>query len=155
MGPRPIGIWPSVPPGRGLSPTLLVLAAPGGLQRPAVAALTVAALPVVVVNPRHASDVAKAPGQLATAAPRDARALAPLAEAIRPVPRPVPDAQPEAVRAPLARRRPRIAMRTAAQHRLGRASRRLHTDIEAHLTWLKARLVTLDEALETALRASP
>jgi len=48
---------------RGLSPTLMVLEATGGLQRPVVAALTVAALPVVVVNPRQARDCAKATGQ--------------------------------------------------------------------------------------------
>ena len=41
----------------------MVLEATGGLQRPVVAALTVAALPVVVVNPRQARDFAKATGQ--------------------------------------------------------------------------------------------
>jgi transposase len=76
--------------------------ATGGLQRPAVAALTGAALPVVVVNPRQARDVAKATGPLATTEALDARALAPFAEAMRPTPRPVPDAQTEERRALLA-----------------------------------------------------
>ena len=47
----------------GMSPTLIVLEATGGLQRSVVAALTVAALPVVVVNPRQVRDFAKATGQ--------------------------------------------------------------------------------------------
>ena len=133
----------------------MVLEATGGLQRPVVAALTGAARPVVVVNPRQARDCAKAPGPLAKTEALDARALAHFAEAMRPTPRPVPDTQTEERRALLARRRPRIAMRTAEQHRLGSASRRLYADIEAHSTGLNARLVTRDDALDTALRASP
>jgi len=92
---------------------------------------------------------------LATTEALDARALAHCAAATRPVPRPVPDAQTEARRALLARRRQRLALRTAEQHRLGRASRRLHADSEAPITWLHARLVPLDDDLDTALRASP
>jgi transposase len=139
----------------GMSPTLIVLEATGGLQRPVVAALTVAALPVVVVNPRQARDFAKATGQLAKTDALDARGLAHFADAIRPEPRPVPDAQTEELRALLARRRQLIAMRTAEQNRLGSASRRLHADIEAHIAWLNARLAILDDDLDAALRASP
>jgi transposase len=140
---------------QGVSPTLIVLEATGGLQRPVVAALTAAALPVVVVNPRQARDCAKATGQLAKTDALDARALAHCAEAIRPAPRPVPDAQTEELRALLARRRHLIAMRTAEQNRLGSAPRRLQADIEAHITWLNTRLVTRDDVLDTTLRASP
>ena len=46
-------------------------------------------------------------------------------------------------------------MRTAAQHRLAGTSGRLQTDIEAPITWLNERLATLDDDLETLLRASP
>jgi transposase len=133
-----------------MRPTLIVLEATGGLQRPVVAAL-----PVVVVNPRQARDFAKATGQLATTDALDARGLAHFADAIRPELRPVPDAQTEELRALLARRRQLIAMRTAEQNRLGSASRRLHADIEAHIAWLNARLAILDDDLDTALRASP
>jgi transposase len=136
-------------------PTRMVLEATGGLQRTVVAALTAAALPVVVVNPRQARDCAKATGQLATTEALDARALAHFAEAIRPEPRPGPDAPTEERRARLARRRQRIAMRTAEPNRLGSAPPRLHADIEAHITWLNDRVATRDHALDTALRASP
>ena len=132
-----------------------MLEATGGLQRTAVAALTAAALPVVVIHPRQARDCAKATGQLAQTAALDARALAHFAEAIRPEPRPVPDAQTEELRALLARRRQLVAMRTAEQNRLGSAPRSLQADSEAHIAWLNTRLAALDGALDTTLRASP
>ena len=140
---------------QGIGPQLIVLEATGGFQRAVVAALAAAALPVVVVNPRQARDFAKATGQVAKTEALDARALAHFAEAIRPTPRPVPDAQTEELRALLARRRQLITMRTAEYNRLGNAPRRVQADIEAHITWLDARLAELDDDLDTTLRASP
>ena len=46
-------------------------------------------------------------------------------------------------------------MRTAEQNRLAGASERLTKDITAHITWLNADIATLDNDLETLLRASP
>jgi transposase len=140
---------------QAVQPTLLVLDATGGYQRAVVAALAAAGFPVAVVNPRQARDVAKATGQWAKTEARDARALAHVAEAVRPTPRPLPDAQADARRALLARRRPLVAMRTAAQHRLGHAPPRLQTDIQAPISWLHTRLAALDDDLDTTLRASP
>jgi transposase len=136
-------------------PTLIVLEATGGYHRAVVAALAAAALPLVVVNPRQGRDVAKATGQLAKTDALDARAVAHFAEAVRPEPRPLPDAQPEELRALLARRRQLIALRTAEQNRLETAAPRLRTDIEAHIAWLTQRVVALDDDLATTLRASP
>ena len=102
-------------------------------------------MPVVVVNPRQGRDFATATGQWATTDALDARAVAHCAEAVRPTPRPLPDAQTEELRALVARRRQRIAMRTAAYNRLGRASGRLWADIQAHILWLDQRLVALDD----------
>jgi transposase len=84
---------------QALSPTRMVLEATGGLERAATAALAPAGLPVVVVNPRQARDVARATGPLATTAAWDARALAPGADVIRPTPRPLPAAQTQELRA--------------------------------------------------------
>jgi transposase len=74
---------------------------------------------------------------------------------IRPTPRPLPDAQMQELRALLGRRQPRIVMRTAEQNRLAGTSARLTQDMAAPMTWLNARLATLDDDLETVLRASP
>jgi transposase len=138
-----------------LHPTLMVLEATGGLERVATAALATAGLPVVVVNPRQARDCARATGQLAQTDALDARALAHFADVIRPTPRPLPDAQTQELRALLGRRQPLIGMRTAAQNRLAGTSGRLIQDIEAHIAGLNARIATLDDDLETMLRASP
>jgi transposase len=140
---------------QAMQPMLIVLEATGGYHRAGVAALAAAALPIVVVNPRQVRDFAKATGQLAKTDALDARAVAHFAEAVRPVPRPLPDAQTAALRALLARRRQLIAMRTAEQNRLEHAPRRLRTDIEAHIAWLDQHVATLDDDLDTTLRASP
>jgi transposase len=70
---------------------------------------------VVVVNPRQARDVARATGQLAKTDAWDARALAHVADVIRPTPRPLPDAQTQELRALLGRRQQLVVMRTAEQ----------------------------------------
>ena len=111
---------------QGLHPTLMVLEATGGLQRAATAALAMAGLPVVVVNPRQARDCARATGQLAKTDALDARALAHVADVIRPTPRPRPDAQTQALRALLGRRQPLLVLRTAEQHRLAGTQRVPH-----------------------------
>ena len=49
----------------GLHPSLVVLEASGGYERPAVAALALAGLPMGVVNPRQARDFANATDKLA------------------------------------------------------------------------------------------
>jgi transposase len=90
---------------QAIAPQLILLEATGTYQRAAVAALAVAGLPVTVVNPRHARDFAKATGHLAKTDALDARALAHFAEAVRPMPRPLPDTQADELRALLARRR--------------------------------------------------
>ena len=110
---------------------------------------------MVVVNPRQARDCARATGQLAKTDAVDARALAPFADVIRPTPRPLPDAQTQALRALCGRRQQLMVMRTAEQNRLAGTSGRLQTDIEAPITWLNERLATLDDDSETLLRASP
>lgn len=136
-------------------PALIVLEATGGCQRAVVAALAAAGLPVVVVNPRQTRDFAKATGQLAKTDALDAPALAHFAEAVRPAPRPLPSAQEADLRALLARRRQLVAMRTAEVNRLRRAPVPVQADLAAHIAWLEQRLATLDDTLDTTLRASP
>jgi transposase len=152
---NPSGVTTLVDQLQALHPTLIVLEATGGLERAVTGALATAGLPVVVVNPRQVRDFARAIGQLAKTDALDARALAHFADVIRPMPRPLPDAQTQELRALLGRRQQLIGMRTAEQNRLAGTSGRLAQDIEAHIAWLNARIATLDNDLETMLRASP
>jgi transposase len=136
-------------------PRLLVREATGGLERAVPSALAMAGLPVVVVPPRQGRDCVRATGQLAKPDAGDARALAHCADVLRPTPRPLPDAQPQALRALLGRRQHLSGLRTAAPHRLAGTSGRLAQDLAAQMAWLQARLATLDNDRETLLRASP
>jgi len=140
---------------QALHPTLIVLEATGGVERAVTSAVAAAGRPVVVVNPRQARDVARATGQLAKTEALDARALAHCADVIRPTPRPLPDAQTQELRALLGRRQPLIVRRSAEPHRLAGTSERLAKESAAPMTWLKACVATLDDDLETMLRASP
>jgi transposase len=138
-----------------LAPALVVLEATGGLERLAAAALAAAGLPVAVVNPRPVRDFAKAVGQLAKTDALDAALLARFAEAVRPAPRPVPDAAQQALAALLARRRQAVGMLTAERQRLGTALPAVRARVQAHVRWLEAELGALDDDLGQALRASP
>ncbi len=101
-----------------LRPALIVLEATGGYERPVVASLVAAGVPVAVVNPRQIRDFAKATGKLAKTDTLDARVLAHFAAAVQPAPRPLPDADTQALAAILARRRQLVAMLTAEHNRL-------------------------------------
>jgi transposase len=137
------------------APALIVLEATGGLELPLTGALAAAGLPVVVVNPRQIRDFAKATGRLAKTDALNAAVLAQFAEAVRPEPRPLPDAATQALSALLLRRRQLIAMRTAETNRLETAPAPVRKGIRAHLTWLEGRLTELDEDLARTIRESP
>jgi transposase len=85
----------------------------------------------------------------------DAHGLAHFAEAVRPAPRPLPDAQSQVLRAQLARRRLLLDMLTAEKNRLSSAPRSIQADIPAHIAWLERRLAGLNDDVNTAIRASP
>lgn len=138
-----------------LAPALIILEATGGLELPLVGVLAAAGLPVVVINPRQVRDFAKATGQLAKTDTLDAAILAQFAEAVRPAPRPLPDAATQALHALLTRRRQLLDMRTAEQNRLGSAPQPVRQEIRAHLAWLDRRLASLDDELGRTIRESP
>jgi transposase len=137
------------------APTLIVLEATGGLELPLAAALAVAGLPVVIVNPRQVRRFAEATGQLAKTDRLDAQVLAHFAEAIRPPVRPLPDAETQALSALLTRRRQLVEMLTAERNRLLRATSTVQPRLEAHITWLEQELADLDGDLGQAVQASP
>ena len=92
---------------------LVVLEATGGLQERAAATLSAAGLAVAVVNPRQVRDFARATGRLAKTDRLDAQAIARFAATVRPAPRPLPDADRQALIDLVARRRQLVEMRAA------------------------------------------
>jgi transposase len=138
-----------------LTPGRVVLEATGGYQNAAVAALALAGLPVVVVNPRQARRFAEGVGRLAKTDALDAALLAHFAEAVPAQPRPLPDAAARELRDLLARRRQILQMRIAEQQRLPTAAGRIRLAIRRHLTFLGRELRRHDDDLSAAVRASP
>jgi transposase len=140
---------------RGLAPTLIVLEATGGLEVVLAGALATAALPVAVVNPRQVRDFARSTGTLAKTDRLDAQSLAHFAEALRPQPRPLPDAQAQELSALLQRRRQLVEMLTAEKNRLPLAARRVRPQLQAHITWLQQQITQFDDDLRALVRSSP
>jgi transposase len=139
-----------------LRPALVVLEATGGYELPLAAALAAAGLPVALVNPRQARDFARATGRLAKNDRIDAQVLAHFAQAVRPQPRPLPDAQVRSLDALPSRRRQLVGMLTMETNRLGScADRAVRADLEAHVAWLSQRLARSDQELKAAVQASP
>lgn len=140
---------------QALGPTLVLLEATGGLELPVTGVLAAAGLPVAIVNPRQVRDFAKARGTLAKTDPVDAAVLAHFAAAVRPVPRPAPDAATQALAALVTRRRQLVEMLTAERNRLASAPRDLRARLQAHIRWLQRELGALDGDLQQAIRTSP
>lgn len=118
-------------------PSLVVLEATGGLQLRVAAELVAAELPVAVVNPRQVRDFAR------------------FAASVRPDPRPLPDAQRQALIELVTRRRQLVAMRTAEKLRLGHVHQAFRPGVLAHVDWLTKAIDALDAEIDGALRHSP
>jgi transposase len=141
---------------KALAPDIIALEATGGFETVAAAALAGADLPVVVVNPAQIRSFARAVGQRAKTDPIDAAVIAHFAEAVAPVPRPLPDEATQLLADLIARRRQIIAMIVAEQQRLTRATaKRLRRSIERLLKALRAELTSLDGDIDAAVRSSP
>lgn len=139
---------------KAASPQLIVLEATGGLEGPLVAYLAEAGLPVVVVNPRQTRDFAKATGQLAKTDKIDAKILCHFAKVIKPPQRPVKDIERRQFSDQVARRRQIVGMISQEKNRLSRASAKVRSDIEHHITYLKERLDLSNKDIEKAIKAS-
>jgi transposase len=139
-----------------LLPERIVMEATGGYERLAASELSLAGLPVVVVNPRQARDFAKAIGKLAKSDEIDAEVLALFGRAVRPELRPLPDETQRRLREILARRSQLIQMRTAESNRLGQlADKTMRKSVEHHLSYLKKQLDQLEKDLDRMIRDSP
>lgn len=137
-----------------LAPQRVVLEATGGLERGLVGALAAAELPVVVVNPRQVRDFAKAAGRLAKTDVIDAQMLARFGEKMQPPVRPLPDAQTQALREVVTRRRQVVAMLTAERNRVAQATGWVRRQLKRHIAGLKRQLEALDRELKRLVQAS-
>lgn len=137
-----------------LAPSLIVVEATGRLERPLAAALVAADLAVAIVNPRQVRDFGKATGRLAKTDALDARLLAQFAERVRPTPRPLPDADRQALAMAVGRRRQLVEMLTAERNRRSTLPGSLGERLQVHIVWLEQELADLDDDLGASLRAN-
>lgn len=138
-----------------IGPGVVVLEATGGLELPVASGLATAGIPVCVVNPRQVRDFARSTGQLAKTDRLDAQVLAHFAEAVKPSPRTLPDAQARALQALVTRRWQLVQMMAAEKTRLHAAPPVVREDIKTSIAWLESRLKRLDDDLDQSVQDSP
>lgn len=140
-------------------PSMIVLEATGGYERGVVAALGGAGLPVVVVNPRHVRDFARATGRVAKTDQIDARVLADFGALVKPEVRPLPSEEEDEFRDLLARRQQLMQMLVAEKSRLlqavGKRNQKLRRELKSHVADLERRINMTDSDLDDTLRKSP
>ena len=139
-----------------LAPEAVALEATGGFETLAVAALSGAGLPVMVVNPAQVRAFANALGKRAKTDPIDAGVIAAFVTATRTELRPLPDAETRALGELVTRRRQIVAMIVAEENRArtvtARAARK---SIKRLLAALRRELESLDADLDERIRKSP
>jgi transposase len=139
-----------------LGPELVVLEATGGFETVVAAGLAAASLPLAVVNPRQIRDFARAVGRLAKTDPLDAAIIARFAEAVRPEPRPLPDAMQRALGELVARRRQLIEMMVAERNRRRQmVQKKAIRSVDRVLATLQAQLSDIEREIDGAIRGTP
>jgi transposase len=142
---------------RELAPAIVVVEATGGYERGIVAACAAASLPIAVVNPRQVRAFAQALGRTAKTDAVDAAVLAEFGARVQPSPRPIADAETQALAALVTRRRQLLEMLGMEQRRLEQAAPtgRVTRDLRNHIRWLERRIEDVDDEIGTAIQASP
>jgi transposase len=138
-----------------LAPARIVVEATGGLEKPVVAAMHTAGLPVVVINPRQVRHFARALGQLAKTDRLDARVLAHYGAAIKPPLRPIKSAAEQNLDALVGRREQLVGMLIAEKNRRATAPNdTVREEIDEHIEWLEGRIAALDQQLKQLMKTS-
>lgn len=138
-----------------LEPRLIAVEATGGFETTVAAAIGGAGLPLAVVNPAQVRHYAQALGRRAKTDAIDAEVIARFAEATRPEPRPLLDADTQALAELVTRRRQIIAMMVAERQRATRLPKRLKRSCERVVRMLEKELAALDQDIDTTVRGSP
>jgi len=134
----------------------VVCEATGGYERPGVAALHAAEIPVSVANPARVRHFARAQGRPAKNDPLDAAVLTAFGQALKPAPTPVPDAGLAELRALVRWRAHLLAQRVATTNRSEHGTTRFVTRQQAKLgRQLAAQIDAAEAELQAALRRLP
>jgi transposase len=141
---------------RELAPALIAVEATGGFETIVAAAVAGAQLPLAVVNPAQIRHFAQAVGQRAKSDPIDAAVISRFAEAVKPEPRPMADAQARLLAELVGRRRQIIEMLVAERQREQRADNvRVRKSLARHIKVLEKEVPEIDQDIDTLVRGSP
>ena len=118
--------------------------------------MALAALPVVVVNPRQIRDFARSVGLLAKTDAIDAQIIARFAEAVRPELRPLKDLETQKLEELNHRRRQIVEMITAEKNRHAMATeKRVRRDIRFTSIGWRSGSRTVNDDIDDLIRTSP
>jgi transposase len=129
----------------------IVIEATGRLEQPFVRAALAAGLPVVVVSPLKIRRFADAIGQLAKTDEIDARLIARFAAAVKPLARRASDANAQAIKDLVVRRRQLVSLRTMEKNRRQVMPQELKAGIDRIIKTLDRELKTLEQLIDDAV----
>jgi transposase len=138
-----------------LTPSLLVMEATGGYEKPVAQALVKAALPVCVTNPRQIRDFAKSLGKLAKTDKVDAQVIALFAEKITPAPNVVCNEEQQQLSEYNTRRRQLLDMITQEKNRLDKANPNVKKSLQRIIRTLEKELQDINKVLQKCIQADP
>ena len=129
----------------------IVIEATGRLEQPFVRAALAAGLPVIVVSPLKVRRFADAIGQLAKTDAIDARLIAQFAAAVKPIARRPSDANAQAIKDLVVRRRQLTSLRTMEKNRRHVMPQELKSGIDRIIKTLNRELKRLEQLIEYAV----
>jgi transposase len=129
----------------------IVIEATGRLEQPFVRAALAAGLPVVVVTPLKIRRFADAIGQLAKTDAIDARLIARFAATVQPLARPASDANAQAIKDLVVRRRQIVSLRTMEKNRRQVMPEALKSGIDRIIKTLDRELKKLELLIDHAV----
>lgn len=129
----------------------IVVEATGRLEHPFVSAAIAKGLPVVVVAPLKVRRFADAVGQLAKTDSIDARLIARFAATIKPAARPQVDANSQAIKDLVVRRRQLTSLRTTEKNRRGVMPEALQSSIDRIIETLDREIRSLEQLIHDAV----
>ena len=129
----------------------IVIEATGRLEQPFVRAALAQRLPVIVVSPLKIRRFAGAIGQLAKTDQIDARLIAQFAATVKPAARPPADANAQAIKDLVARRRQLTALRTMEKNRRQIMPQSLKPSIDRIIRTLDRELKQIDQLIDHAI----
>lgn len=140
---------------KDMQPSLIVMEASGGLEKPLLAQLGKAFLPASAINPQRSRAFANATGRLAKTDKIDAQALAHFAEALKPEPQIVPSEEQEWLSSLVSRRSQLVRMRSMEKNRLHTAHPALKAHVKDMIQYFTTEIKAIEKQIQLTISENP